>query len=67
MDYALCGPRISRMRSHSMAWLSFYLKKKNDFFKIICSRHLFLFYFLREKQIRKKNSKCDSYKGKTGL
>ena len=31
------------------------------------SRHLFLFYFLKGKQNKKENPKCDSLLGKGGL
>ena len=31
------------------------------------SRHLFLFYFLKVKQNKKENSKCDSLFGKGSL
>ena len=47
------------MRSHSMANLLF-LNKKKLFLEKTWSRHLFLFYFLKEKQNKKENPKCDS-------
>ena len=49
------------MRFHSMANLLFYLK--NDLFikKMTWSRHFFFVLFLKGKQNKKENPKCDFY------
>ena len=54
-------PAFWTMRSHSMAKLAFYFKKLIfTVWKMTWSRHLFLFLFLKGKQNKKENPKCDS-------
>ena len=57
----LCGLCIYRMRSHSMTILVFYLKIVFGITTYFC------FIFKGKNKIRKKNPKCDFFKGKTSL
>ena len=54
--------RLAQCVSHSMASSIFILFEKMNFIysKMTWSRHLFLFLFLKGKQNKKKNPKCDS-------
>ena len=49
--------------------LDFYFKKLIfiDYLKMTWSRYLFLFYFLKGKQNKQENPKCDSLFGKGDL
>ena len=48
-----CGPAFSNVRPHSMGETRF-LCFENHLKKTVWSRHLFLFYFKREKQNKKE-------------
>ena len=50
-------PRFSRMHPHSMGETRFFIViVEKPFKKTVWSRHLFLFYFKREKQNKKEKT-----------
>ena len=65
----LCvDPRFSRaFPLDSTTRFFIYIGENLIFWKNTWSRHLFLFYFLRRKQNKKENPKCDSLFGKNSL
>ena len=61
-------PAFRLMRSHSMAKLAFYyLLGKNMIFRKELESPLIFVLFLKGKQNKKENPKCDSLFGKDGL
>ena len=69
VESPFCGPRIS---AHALParWRARFLFRKMifiDYLKMTWICHLFLFYFLKSKQNKKENPKCDSLFGKGDL
>ena len=60
VDKCGSGPRIFRVRPHSMGQTGFFVYFEKPFKKTVWSRHLFCFILKGKNKIRKKNPKCDS-------
>ena len=67
MESPFCGPRISTHPLPLNGELAFCWKNDFIFKKMTWSRHLFFVLFLKGKQNKKENPKCDSLFGKGGL
>ena len=66
IESPICGPTYFTMHSHSIGETRFFFVWwKIWFLEKTWSRHLFLFYFLRKKKIRKKTLSVTPYLEKT--
>ena len=68
-DNTTMDPAFCSMSSHLMTWLTFYLfdEKYNFFFLKNLESPLIFVLFLKRKQNKKENFKCNSLFGKPGM